>query len=219
LSNDADAALATALLAGDPRAAEQAWRRLSPMVLRVVRRHAGAGADAHDLCQEVFLRFLARITELRDRRALRSFLIGICVGVAQNERRRGRVRRAVVLAPGGEPPDVPAMPADVAARRALGRLCAILAVADPEERMMFVLRHIENLDLSAMAAASGRTIPSVKRRSARATRRLGLKMQRDPALADYAAGFTRRQRTTLSVILAGVGNGTGQGTVSAGKAR
>jgi RNA polymerase sigma-70 factor (ECF subfamily) len=192
LIRDADAALATALLAGDPRAATQAWRCLSPLVRRVVRRHAGAGSDEHDLCQEVFLRFFARITELRDRRALRHFLLGICLGVARNERRRARVRRAVRLAPSHELPAVPSAAADIVARRALARLCAILAVADPEERMMFVLRHVENMDLSAIAAASGRTVPSVKRRAARATRRLGLKMQRDPALADYAQGFTPR---------------------------
>lgn len=191
---DQDAALAAALLAGEPRAADHAWRRLSPLVLRVVRQHAGSGADAHDLCQEVFLRFFARISELRDRWALRNFLIGICVGVAQNERRRGRFRRGVMLTRTGELPPAAAIAADVAARDALRRLCAILAAAGPEERVLFILRHIENLNLSAIATASGRTVPSVKKRAARATRRLGLKMQRDPALAEYALDFTRQHR-------------------------
>ena len=140
------------------------------------------------------MRFFARINELRDPSALRHFLIGISVGVAQNERRRERVRRAVVLTATGELPAAAAVADDLAARHALRRLCTILDAASPEERGLFVLRHVHNLNLSAMAAASGRTVPSVKRRAARATRRLGLKMQRDPALAEYALDFTQQRR-------------------------
>lgn len=210
---DEDALLAAALLAGDPGAAARAWRLLSPLVLRTLRRHAVGGSDARDLCQEVFLRFFARITELRDPRALRSFLIGICVGVAQNEQRRGWIRRIVVLAPTGELPLAAASATDSAAREALERLCAILAAAQPEERMLFVLRHIEKMELAGIAAASGRTVPSAKKRAARATRRLGLKMQRDPALADYAAGFTLRNRRST----APVSDRSGRATLAGGE--
>ena len=82
--------LAAALIARDREAPGQAWTRLSPLVLRLLRRYFGPGPDRQDLCQEVFLRFFTRIDELRDRTALRSFLIGICLGVAQNELRRAR---------------------------------------------------------------------------------------------------------------------------------
>src|SRR5262249_51305584 len=88
-----DTALATALRARDRGAAVQAWVRFSPLVLGVLRRFFGPGpggnsADRQDLCQEVFLRFFARIDELRDPGALRGFLMGIALGVAQNELRR-----------------------------------------------------------------------------------------------------------------------------------
>jgi RNA polymerase sigma-70 factor (ECF subfamily) len=59
------------------------------------------------MCQEVFLRFFTRIDELRDRNALRSFLIGICLGVAQNELRRARVRRWIFLTQTGDLPETP----------------------------------------------------------------------------------------------------------------
>src|SRR4051794_26398773 len=104
---DDDAALATALIARERDAPAQAWTRLSPLVLRLLRRYFGPGHDRQDLCQEVFLRFFNRIDELRDRNALRSFLIGICLGVAQNELRRARGRRRVFLTPTGGVPATP----------------------------------------------------------------------------------------------------------------
>src|SRR6476469_5589137 len=96
---DDAAALAAALIARERAAPGTAWARLSPLVRRLQLRDFGPGPDRQDLFQEVFLRFFNRIDELRDRNALRSFLIGICLGVAQNELRRARVRRWIFLTP------------------------------------------------------------------------------------------------------------------------
>ncbi len=90
---DDDARLADALLSGQPGAHARAWRRLSPPVRRIVFQHVPASADGPDLCQEVFLRFFSRIAELRARRALRSFLIGICRPPPRPGRPPGRLRR------------------------------------------------------------------------------------------------------------------------------
>src|SRR5689334_21525925 len=121
-----DAALAAALIARERDAPNRAWSRLSPLVLRLLRRYFGPGPDRQDLCQEVFLRFFSRIDELRDRNALRSFLIGICLGVAQNELRRARVRRWIFLTPSGELPDTPIGAADPETREATVRVYKIL---------------------------------------------------------------------------------------------
>src|SRR6478752_10239579 len=117
-SPDDDAALAAALIARERDAPNRAWSRLSPLVLRLLRRYFGPGPDRQDLCQEVFLRFFSRIDELRDRSALRSFLIGICLGVAQNELRRAKVRRWIFLTQSGELPDAPWSGANPEAREA-----------------------------------------------------------------------------------------------------
>src|SRR6478752_10644676 len=113
-----DASLAAALIARERDAPAQAWTRLSPLVLRLLRRYFGPGPDRQDLCQEVFLRFFTRIDDLRDKSALRSFLIGICLGVAQNELRRAKVRRWIMLTPTGELPDFPMAGFDPEARQA-----------------------------------------------------------------------------------------------------
>ncbi len=189
---DDDAALAEALLSGQPGAASRAWIRLSPLVRRIVGQHFPSSADGQDLCQEIFLRFFARITELRARPALRNFLIGICLGVLQNERRRARVRRDLRLLPPDELPEQVAPPADPEAREALRRLGDVLAGVTPDERRLFAVRHIEKAQFPVIAARSGWSLRQAKRRTALASRRIAWRLRRDPLLADYADGFIAR---------------------------
>ena len=156
-------------------------------MLRLLRRYFGPGPDRQDLCQEVFLRFFTRIDELRDRNALRSFLIGICLGVAQNELRRARVRRWIFLTPTGELPDTPFGGADPEVREATTRVYKILEGVNAEDRALFVTRYIEKMELAEIATAIGRPLSTTKRRLARATRRISARMSGDPALAEYIA--------------------------------
>jgi RNA polymerase sigma-70 factor (ECF subfamily) len=184
-----DASLAAALIARERQAAAQAWTRLSPLVLRLLRRYFGPGPDRQDLCQEVFLRFFTRIDELRDRNALRSFLIGICLGVAQNELRRSKVRRWIFLTQSGELPDAPINGVNPEAREATERVYRILAGVSAEDRALFVTRYIEKMELAEIATAIGRPLSTTKRRLARATRRIAARMNGDAALAEYVEGL------------------------------
>ena len=184
-----DASLAAALQAGEPGAADRAWRRFCPTVNNMLRRYVAAGADAPDLCQEVFLRFFARIHELRDRRALRHFLLGICLGVAQNERRRVQVRRRIGLAASGDLPEQAVGPFDAEARQALRRLSGVLGAIGDEDRRLFTARHVEKLELAAIATRTGWSLRKTRRRAAAVTRLVGRRLRRDAALADYAATF------------------------------
>jgi RNA polymerase sigma-70 factor (ECF subfamily) len=183
-----DASLAAALIARERDAPAQAWTRLSPLVLRLLRRYFGPGPDRQDLCQEVFLRFFTRIDDLRDRNALRSFLIGICLGVAQNELRRAKVRRWIFLTQSGELPDAPWTGSNPEAREATERVYKILSGVSAEDRTLFVTRYIEKMEMAEIAAAIGRPLSTTKRRLARATRRISARMKGDPALSDYLEG-------------------------------
>jgi RNA polymerase sigma-70 factor (ECF subfamily) len=187
---DDDASLAASLISRDRDAPAEAWARLSPLVLRLLRRYFGPGPDRQDLCQEVFLRFFTRIDELRDRGALRSFLIGICLGVAQNELRRAKVRRWIFLTQSGELPDTPISGSDPEAREATARVYKSLAGVSAEDRALFVTRYVEKMELAEIAAAIGRPLSTTKRRLARATRRISARMSGDAALAEYVDGLT-----------------------------
>jgi len=186
---EADAALAAALIEGRPEAPRQAWTQLEPLVWWTLARRYPSLAFCHqDLRQEVFLRLFARIRELRDRRALRPFVLGICMGVAQNELRRATHRRIELPidlheseTPGREPP--------VEARQAIAGLDLVLARSNAQDRALFVARHVEKRGVEEIAELAGWSVGSTKRRLARATERVGLRLRREPALADYAANL------------------------------
>jgi RNA polymerase sigma-70 factor (ECF subfamily) len=188
-----DAALATALRAGEPGAAARAWRQLSPMVTRFLQRTFAGGTDGQDLGQEIFLRFFMRIAELRNPCALRSFLYGICVGVAQNEQRRRRVRGVVRAMPDDElEREATVAPADVDAREALRRLGRVLDAVAPVERDLFLSRHVDKAELVDIATHRRWSLPVTKRRVAQMNRRVSLALLNDPALAHHARGFFAR---------------------------
>src|SRR5205823_3721822 len=141
-----------------------------------------------DLSQEVFSRFFRRIGELRDPAALRGFLLSICLGFARNELRRMRVRRWMRLTSSGEPPEIAVSGGDPEAREAIARLYALLARVSDEDRSLFVMRHVEKMEIAEIAVVLGLTFGTAKRRLARATRRISAKINRDPLLPDYVGG-------------------------------
>ena len=89
--------LAIALLAGAPGAAGRAWATFSPIVLRILRRYLVRVRISRIFAGGLHPRCSRRIRELRDQGALRTFVLNICLGVAQNELRRRRVRRRLGL--------------------------------------------------------------------------------------------------------------------------
>ncbi len=163
------------------------------MVMRLLQRRYARGPDTQDLHQEIFLRFFARITELRDPGALRPFLFGICLGVTQNAHRRQMVRR-VVSSMRDDALDRQAIsaPADSDAREALRRLCRILQSVAPTDRELFVSRHVHKLEMPDIASHQGWSLALTKRRVAMMNRRLSLATLADPALTEYARGFFTR---------------------------
>ena len=181
-----DTALAIALHAGNPGAPERAWKTFSPVVLRILRRHLGPGPDQQDLSQEVFSRLFRRVRELRDHGALRAFVVHICLGVAQNERRRRRAQRQLGLTETGELPDSPVVGADFDARQAISRCHRLLDCLRRDDRALFVRRHVEKMQLAEVAAAFDWSLSKTKRRLALVTARVVRRMQHDPVLAEYA---------------------------------
>ncbi len=187
LSGADDAVLARALMAGDEAAATVVWERYSPLVRGILRRSLGPYADVEDAVQDVFLGFFRRVGGLEDPGALRSFLIGISVHVAVSALRRRRVRRWLRLTDSGVVPEV-AVEAGGGdqAREAMARLYAILDRLDDAGRLTFVLRYVEGLELTEVAAALSVSLATAKRRLSKVTARVLVMIEGDPVLPDYA---------------------------------
>jgi RNA polymerase sigma-70 factor (ECF subfamily) len=180
-----DEALVRALNDGHPPAGVAAWRRFAPIVRRLLQRTLGPGNDIDDHVQETFARLFRAVSTLRDPSLLSSFVVGITIRVARTELRRRRLRRWLRLTETGELPEVPGICADLVARQALRRVYAILDQVDDQSRVLFVLRHVEGLDLVDVGRAIGCSLATVKRKLARASARLLMLARKEPALLDY----------------------------------
>lgn len=124
-------------------------------VWRVLRRHGVSERELEDACQEVFLVVHRRFADFEGRSALRSWIYGIAVRVAQGFRRKGyRVRERL----SDELPEEqqPASQANSAEQRQmLGLVEEALANLTPEKREAFALYELEGMTMAEVAAALG----------------------------------------------------------------
>jgi RNA polymerase sigma-70 factor (ECF subfamily) len=193
----ADEELARAACDGDPRAAIAIWRRYGIQVRSKLLRWIGAH-DLDDHVQEVFSRLFEQLPRLRQRSALRSFLIGITLRVACTELRRRR-RWRLRLTATGELPDLAEHGTDDGiAREALSRFEAILGRLAPRSRRVFVLRYVDKLELVDVAAAMDISLATAKRHLSRASLRVFAMAEREPALVDYLRDMKPRAEATVA---------------------
>jgi RNA polymerase sigma-70 factor (ECF subfamily) len=178
-----DAALVRALCQGDAAAERAVWNRYAGMVCHVAQRTLGSREDAEDLAQEVFGCLFAKIRSLENPEALRSFIYSITVRTLKWELRRRRVRRWVTLSDTGEVPDLSVPAVDHVSRQLLRLFYAVLDKLAAEERMIFVLRHVERLTLEEVALSMGISLATAKRRLARSNQKVEALLDRDADLA------------------------------------
>jgi RNA polymerase sigma-70 factor, ECF subfamily len=190
----ADAELSLALIAGHAWAAPATWNRFAPMVYGIASRALGSGSDAEDVTQEVFYRLFMKIGTLRQPEALRSFVTSFALRIVKWELRRRRTRRWLTPFGSDTLPDAPVAGADAEGRQALQRFYAVLDRLGARERLVFTLRHVEEMKQEEIAAAMGISLSTVKRTLTRAQDRVSRWLERDPDLAGYFESRERRER-------------------------
>ncbi len=158
-----DATLAVEALAGKRWAQREIWYRFAPMVYGLLRRSLSARRDHEDLVQEVFVRVFRRLHTLEKTTALRSFIYSFAVRVMSEEIRHFQVlqrtrTQLVLMAETGT-----SAPVDYEARDTLLRIQHILDGMKDKHRAVFVLRHVEGMELQDIAAGLGISLASVKR--------------------------------------------------------
>jgi RNA polymerase sigma-70 factor, ECF subfamily len=181
-----DPALVQGLIDKEEWAAATLWSRYGALVYRIADRGLGSPQEAEDLTQDVFLCLFHKIASLRDQTALRSFVVSITVRTLKWKLRRRQVRRWIHLTETGELPDRPIRGIDV--DEALRRFYRLLDKLSPEERLIFILRHVDELRLQDVAHAMGLSLATVKRRLRRADAQLSRLMESEPLLVTYLRG-------------------------------
>lgn len=178
-----DAALVRTAQAGKHDAILLVWDRYASLVRGVLRRSLGPQGDVEDLVQEVFIGFHRNVGNLRDPSALSGFLVSIASRLAISEIRKRKVRSFLRLTDDGELPERAAVSDD--GPEALGRLYALLDTCSATDRMAFVLRYIEGLELEEVASALGVSLATAKRRIAGVNARIVTLAKKDPLLSAY----------------------------------
>lgn len=167
-------------------------------VTRTLARMVGVCDELDDLSQEVFLRALDRIEELREPLALRRWLRSIAVYVAR-ETLRGRRRRFWIFSlPPEKLDDYPTAGSSAWSPDASAALRAtydVLRGLSPDAQIAFTLRYVEGLELLEVAAACEVSLATMKRRLKEAERVFVSRASSHPALKDWLKEGSRWTQT------------------------
>src|SRR3954453_13404384 len=193
LSDADDATLAHALIAREPQAPRVLWQRFAPMVFRMLKRTLGPGHDLEDLAQEVFLCVFEKVRGLREPKALKAFVISVTSLTMRHELRRRWVRRWVRLSGKTDAAELEVVTPDTDAREALARFYKILDRVNATDRSAFVLRFMEGLELTEVAAALKLSLGTHQGGRARVWGRVLLLVERDPVLVHYGPKFIQEK--------------------------
>jgi RNA polymerase sigma-70 factor (ECF subfamily) len=184
-----DQTLAAEALAGKPWAQREVWYRYAPMVYGLLRGALNSRHDHDDLVQEVFLRVFRRLHTLENHAALRSFVYSVAVRVLSEEIRHfyvvQRARDNLVLIADTQEPRGP----DFESRDTLARIQRILDGLKDKHRAVFVLRHVEGMDLREISAGLDISLATVKRYLLKAMRAIEHAALRDEGLRVSLAGL------------------------------
>jgi RNA polymerase sigma-70 factor, ECF subfamily len=191
-----DATLAEALIAQDLRAPRVAWARFAPMVHRMLKRAFGQPHDLDDMVQDVFMCLFRKLPGLRDRGALKAFVVAITVKTIQYQIRGRRMRARFRTASASDADlledDRSAEQPDPAARQALRRFYSILERLNARDRTAFVLRFFEGMELTEVATALDISLSTTKRLLDKVGKRVNRLVERDPGLAAYLSNGAER---------------------------
>jgi RNA polymerase sigma-70 factor (ECF subfamily) len=193
LANVEDADLARALIERHPDAPRAVWARFSPVVRRIVRRSLGPEHEVEDLVQDVFASLFVKPERLREPAAFRAFIISVTLHNISYELRRRRVRRWVGLSQTSELPDIRVVENNPESRQALVRFYRILDGVRARDRLAFVLRYVDGMEVAEVAKAMDTSVPTARRCFTRAYQRVALLASRDPFLAEYLVPLTKSE--------------------------
>jgi RNA polymerase sigma-70 factor (ECF subfamily) len=142
------------------------------MVIRLL----GSRIEAEDVIQDTFTIALDRLGSLRQPDAVRAWFAQIAVSQV-----RRRLRRAKLLASLGlrdrtgtvDLESISAREADAETRSELAAVGRVLALLPTDERLAWMLRHVEGEPLERIARMCGCSLATVKRRIAAAETHVG----------------------------------------------
>jgi RNA polymerase sigma-70 factor (ECF subfamily) len=171
-----DAELARRIASGDRWAEEAFYRRHVAHVVGLAQRLLGNSWDAEDVAQETFVTAFEIWDQLRDYERARAWLLQIAVRKVHRQFRKRRLLRLLGL--DRNPDDLPldALARDDVSpelRSELVVLDSVLKKLRSQDRLAWMLRHVEGMPLAEVATHCDCSLATAKRRIASAQRIVG----------------------------------------------
>ncbi|HWA72038.1 MAG TPA: RNA polymerase sigma factor [Polyangiaceae bacterium] len=193
-----DAALVAAIREGRPGAKAEFFNRYANQVERLVTHVIGFDPELADILQETYTIAFASIHSLKQGSALKPWLFGIATRTARKLLRTRSRRRWLryFIDEEDEARHEPLIgPTDTEAVHTLRAVYAILARLSVDERVAFSLRFVEGMELEEVAATSGVSLATTKRRLRRAQDRFLRAARKDAMLVERLERGGRWPRT------------------------
>jgi RNA polymerase sigma-70 factor (ECF subfamily) len=151
---------------------EDVFRAYSRYVAAIGLRLLGTDDEVDDVVQEVFVAAIRGLRDLREPGAIRGWLATVTVRIARRKLRRRRLRAFVGL----DVPDYTHLAVAAGQEQALliARAYRVLDQLPVDDRIAWMLRHVEGESLESIAKICGCSLATAKRRIARAQAELDL---------------------------------------------
>lgn len=162
---------------GERSAQEAIVTQFSPMVFRLISRFFRNREDVEDIAQDVFLKFFARIEQVKPEENFPGWLSRVTVNTCYDELRKSRRRKSAMETFGpqmGAEPSVLQPEID-----SYGKARLALESLDPKLRIPLLLKEVEEMSVKEIARTMGITQTNVKVRLFRARRKLADMLGKD----------------------------------------
>lgn len=155
--------------ASEPPDQAELYRRYAPYVATIGIRILGRDHELDDLVQDTFLQALRGLSNLREPAAIKGWLARITVRLAVKRLRRRRLLRLLHL--DADTKDYERLTTSEATpeqRALVGRVYQILDGLSPNDRVVWILRHVEGEQLQRIPELCGCSLSTAQRRLRRA---------------------------------------------------
>jgi RNA polymerase sigma-70 factor (ECF subfamily) len=188
-----DIALVAALKTEQPGAMEALYDRYAPYIQRVLARVVGIDAALPSLLQDVFVEAFSSVGSIKDGSRLRSWLTSIAVFTARGRIRKRSRRLSLWFSDSSSVPEVATAGIEPETREALRYADEILNKLPANERIAFVLRFMEGMELTEVADASRVSLATIKRRLSRAKKKFFASAYEHPTLREWIETGEKRR--------------------------
>ncbi len=154
-------------LQGDRQASEDLIRRHMAAILRRTTRLLGPTSEAEDAAQEALYQAIRDLDKLENPKRFGAWLGMIAIHQVHRRFRRRRLRRALGLEKPTEESHLHALvspSADPSIRAQLAQIDQFLFRAKSEDRLAWMLRHVEGLAMNEIVEQQQSSLATVKRR-------------------------------------------------------